>query len=90
MKRPAKPKPKPKRKRNPDRIKRQVAAFFAPEISRGLKLLAAETDTTVQALMAEALSDLFAKRGKYQLAEALRPAETTEGHADFSTGMRDD
>ena len=72
-----------------DRKEKDIAAFFAPEISRGLKLLAAETDTTVQALMAEALSDLFAKRGKYQLAQALQPAETAEGHTDLSTGITD-
>jgi hypothetical protein len=86
MKRPVKPK---RKGRKPDSIgKRQIAAFFPPEISRGLRLLAAETDTTVQALMAEALSDLFAKRGKYQLAQALRPAETT-AHPDVSTGISD-
>jgi hypothetical protein len=33
-----------------------------------LKLLAAEGDTTVQALMAEASNDLFAKHGKPPIA----------------------
>lgn len=48
--------------------KRQVAAFFAPEVGRSLKVLAAEGDTTVQALMTEALNDLFAKHGKPPIA----------------------
>jgi hypothetical protein len=48
--------------------KRQIAAFFAPEVGRALKGLAANEDSTVQALMREALNDLFAKRGKPPIA----------------------
>jgi hypothetical protein len=55
--------------RNPGRVgRRQVAAFFAPEVGRALKVLAAERDSTVQALMAEALNDLFRKHGKRPIA----------------------
>jgi antitoxin-like ribbon-helix-helix protein len=65
----AKPKPKTEAERNPARVgKRQVAAFFAPEVGRALKLLAAERDSTVQALMAEALNDLFRKHRKPPIA----------------------
>jgi hypothetical protein len=55
--------------RTPARVgKRQIAAFFEPEVGRALKLLAAEGDTTVQALLSEALNDLFAKHGKPPIA----------------------
>ncbi|MGC2078777.1 MAG: ribbon-helix-helix domain-containing protein, partial [Xanthobacteraceae bacterium] len=55
--------------RPPARVgKRQIAAFFEPEVGRALRMLAAEGDTTVQALMAEALNDLFAKHGKPRIA----------------------
>jgi hypothetical protein len=65
----AKPKPKTEAERNPGRVgRRQVAAFFAPEVGRALKVLAAERDSTVQALMAEALNDLFRKHGKLPIA----------------------
>jgi hypothetical protein len=43
-------------------------AHFAPEVGRAMKLLAAEHDSTVQALMREALNDLFVKYGKRPIA----------------------
>ena len=67
-----------KRKRSPARAnKRQIAAFFDPEIGRELRVLAAETNRTVQSLMAESLGDLFARFGKHRLAEKLRPKQLT-------------
>ena len=55
----------------PGRIgKVSVAGYFAPEVRRQLKRLAAEADTTVQALLGEALNDLFAKHGLAEIAES--------------------
>lgn len=45
-----------------------VAAHFAPEVQRQLKILAAEQTTTVQALLAEALNMLFARHHKPEIA----------------------
>lgn len=44
--------------------KRLVAAHVDPKIAKQLKLLAAEDDTTVQALLEEALDLLFIKKGR--------------------------
>lgn len=41
-----------------------VTGFFEPIVRRQLRTLAVEEDTTIQALLGEALNDLFAKRGK--------------------------
>lgn len=52
----------------PSRVgKRTIAAFFDPAVQRQLKMLAAENDTSVQALMEEAIGDLFEKKGKPRL-----------------------
>ncbi len=45
-----------------------VARYFRPEVRRQLRRLAAG-DTTVQALLGEALNDLFAKHGLPELVE---------------------
>jgi hypothetical protein len=45
-----------------------IAAHFAPEVQRQLRITAAEESRTVQSLMAEALDLLFAKRGKPKIA----------------------
>ena len=47
-----------------------VTGYFAPEVRRQLRRLAADADTTIQALLAEALNDLFAKRGAPEIADA--------------------
>ena len=47
-----------------------VTAYFAPEVRRQLKRLAADADSTVQALLGEALNDLFAKHGVAEIAES--------------------
>ena len=46
----------------------QIAGFFSKEASKQLRLLALETDGTVQSLLAEALNDLFAKHHKPPIA----------------------
>ena len=46
----------------------QIAGFFSKEASKQLRLLALETDGTVQSLLAEALNDLFTKHHKPPIA----------------------
>ncbi len=41
-----------------------IGGHFAPEVSTQLRILAAEEGTTVQNLLAEALDDLFVKKGR--------------------------
>ncbi len=48
--------------------KRFVGGHFTPELVKQLRMLAAEDDTTIQALLEEALDLLFVKKGKAQLA----------------------
>ena len=48
--------------------KSNVTGYFPPEVKRQLRLLAAEYDTTIQNLLAEALNDLFAKNGRPEVA----------------------
>ena len=47
-----------------------MTGYFAPEVRRQLKRLAADADSTVQALLGEALNDLFAKHGVAEIAES--------------------
>jgi hypothetical protein len=44
--------------------KKMIAGHFDPSVSKQLKQLALERDSTVQALLAEAINDLFVKYGK--------------------------
>jgi len=48
--------------------KSNVTGYFPPEVKKQLRLLAAESETTIQNLLAEALNDLFAKNGKPEIA----------------------
>jgi hypothetical protein len=41
-----------------------IGGHFPPEVSVQLRILAAEEGTTVQNLLAEALDDLFVKKGR--------------------------
>ncbi len=41
-----------------------IGGHFAPEVSTQLRILAAEEGSTVQSLLAEALNDLFVKKGR--------------------------
>jgi len=47
---------------------KQIAGHFPKEVSWQLRELAAERRTTVQALLGEALNDLFQKHGKPEIA----------------------
>jgi hypothetical protein len=51
-----------------------IGAHFAPEVQTALKIIAAEERTTMQALLAEAINAVFAKRHKPEIAE-LVPGE---------------
>jgi hypothetical protein len=51
-----------------------VGAHFAPEVQTALKIIAAQERTTMQALLAEAINAVFAKRHKPEIAE-LAPGE---------------
>ena len=48
--------------------KRVVAGHFDPVVIRQLKLLAMDNDTSIQAMLAEALNDLFEKHNMKPLA----------------------
>ena len=53
----------------PSRLGRDlIGGHFAPEVQTALKIVAAEERTTVQALLAEAIDIVLAKRGKPQIA----------------------
>jgi hypothetical protein len=45
-----------------------ISGHFDPAVSKQLRLLALERDSNVQALLAEAINDLFAKHGKSPIA----------------------
>jgi hypothetical protein len=45
-----------------------VGGHFAPEVQIALKVIAAEERTTVQALLAEGINTVLAKRGKPEIA----------------------
>jgi hypothetical protein len=44
-----------------------VTGYFPPAVKKQLRILAAEHETTIQRLLAEALNDLFAKYGKPEI-----------------------
>lgn len=46
-----------------------IGGHFAPEVSTQLRIIAAEEGTTIQSLLAEALDDLFVKKGKARIAK---------------------
>jgi hypothetical protein len=46
-----------------------VSAYFSPEVSRGLNMLAAEQGTTLQALLGEAIDLLMRQHGKHPFGE---------------------
>lgn len=52
--------------------KKLIAGHFNPKVAKQLKLLAVEDDTTVQALLEEALDLLFAKKGRARITDLLR------------------
>jgi hypothetical protein len=46
-----------------------VGGHYAPEVQTALKIIAAEERTTVQALLAEGINMIFAKRHKPEIAD---------------------
>ena len=48
--------------------KSHVTGYFPPEVKKQLRVMAAEGDTTIQRLLAEALNGLFAAHGKPEIA----------------------
>jgi hypothetical protein len=53
----------------PSRVgKKTIAGHFDPAVSRQLRRLALEEDSSVQELLREALNDLFRKKGKSPIA----------------------
>lgn len=61
------PAPSPTR-RSAREGKRLIGGHFPPAVAKQLKILAAEEETTVQALLEEALDLLFVKKGRGRLA----------------------
>lgn len=61
----AKDKTAPKPSRTDTKL---IGGHFAPAVSMQLRMIAAEDDTTIQNLLAEALDDLFVKKGKARIA----------------------
>lgn len=51
--------------------RRFVGAHFPPEVARQLKLIAAEDDTTIQALLEEAIDLLFVKKGRAKMSSLM-------------------
>ncbi|MCY4005774.1 MAG: hypothetical protein OXE84_02960 [Rhodobacteraceae bacterium] len=45
-----------------------IGGYFAPEVARQVRILAAEQDTTIQTLVGEALNHLFATHNKPEIA----------------------
>ena len=53
----------------PSRINtKAITGHFDPDVSKQLKMLAVTKDSTVQALLREALNDLFVKHGQNPIA----------------------
>lgn len=66
----------PKRFYRPSREHRQlIAGHFQKTVAKQLKMIAVEDDTTVQALLEEALDLLFVKKGKARIADIIRRSE---------------
>jgi hypothetical protein len=49
--------------------KKAVMGYFSHELSRSLHILAIENDTTIQALLGEAIDDLMRKKGRHPFGE---------------------
>ena len=49
--------------------KRLIGGHFSPQVQQQVRMLAASEDTTIQALLTEALNDLFEKHGHSRIAE---------------------
>jgi hypothetical protein len=49
--------------------KKAVVGYFSPAVSRALGRLAVDEDTSIQALLGEAIDDLMRKRGGHPFGE---------------------
>ncbi len=49
--------------------KKAISAYFSPDVSRGLHMLALEQGSNLQAVMGEAFDDLMRKYGKHPFGE---------------------
>lgn len=49
--------------------KRLIGGHFSPAVQKQVRLIAVSEDTTIQALLTEALNDLFEKHGHARIAE---------------------
>jgi len=59
----------PSKPRNPREGKKAVVGYFSPSVSRALHQLALDTDSTIQALLGEAIDELMRKHGKHPFGE---------------------
>lgn len=59
----------PRKLRNPREGKKAVVGYFTPAVSKGLHLLALDQNTSLQALLGEAIDDLMRKHGKHPFGE---------------------
>jgi antitoxin-like ribbon-helix-helix protein len=78
----ASPAPAEERRAEPRRLNprvglKQIAGHFPPEVAWQLRELAVERRTTVQALLAQALNDLFQKHGKPEIAPREQGAHSS-------------
>ena len=48
--------------------KKALTGYFDPAVLKQIKMMAAAEETTIQALMTEAINDLFKKHGKPHIA----------------------
>jgi hypothetical protein len=56
--------------RTPARVgKRAVSGYFSLELSQALNMLAVERNTSLQAMLGEAIDDLLRKYGKHPFGE---------------------
>ena len=64
---------KPAKFSRPSRDNRRfVGGHFDPAVGKQLRLIAVEDDTTVQALLEEALDLLFVKKGRQKIADLAK------------------
>lgn len=60
-----------------------VAGHFTPEVQRALRIIAAEEGPTIQALLAEGINNVFAKRCKPEIAASSNSAKEQQVQAEI-------
>lgn len=69
------PTPTPKQTLSSTRVgAKHIGGYFDPVVSKQLRSIALDEDSSVQSLMAEALDMLFQSRGKPMIAEKSKPS----------------